>query len=80
MTASTPWASSQRASSTVVALDSTLAPQPFTRASRAGSGRPKWKLTTRGWKGSTMSAISALNGARPAPVPMLAGSMPNSAW
>ena len=79
MMASTPWACSHSASSTVVALDSTLAPQARTRASNWGEGRPKWKLTTGGRNGSTRSAISSLKGLRPGPVAMLAGSMPCSA-
>jgi hypothetical protein len=41
MIASTPWASSQRASSTVVADDRIFAPQLLTRAMRSGAGRPK---------------------------------------
>jgi hypothetical protein len=64
----------------VVAEDSTLVPQPLTRASSAAEGRPKWKLTTGGRKGSIRSAMASLKGARPPPSGMLAGSMPNSAW
>ena len=46
MMASAPCASSQRASSTVVADDSTLAPQPSRARAARRDGRPKWKLTT----------------------------------
>lgn len=41
MTPSTPWLSSQSASSTVVAVESTFAPQEFTRSSNSKEGRPK---------------------------------------
>ena len=57
----------------------TLAPQPRTRASNSGDGRPKWKLTTRGANDSTTSATSALNGARPGLEGIASASMPNSA-
>ena len=62
MTASTPCASSQRASSTVVAEDRIFAPQPRTRATRSAEGRPKWKLTTGGRNGSNASAASHSKG------------------
>src|SRR5918995_1566802 len=61
MTASTPCASSQRASSTVVAEEKILAPSARTRASSSFAGRPKWKLTTAGRNSASTSAASALN-------------------
>ena len=76
--ASTPCASNQRASSTVVAEDSTLAPHFFTCFSNSGVGRPKWKLTTAGLNSSRTSAAAALNGTRPCPVGIMFGSMPYS--
>ncbi|MCY1546024.1 hypothetical protein D9M68_819990 [compost metagenome] len=79
MTASTPFASSHSASSTVVAETSTFAPQPRTLASSDSGGSPKWKLTTGGLNSASRSATSALKGLRPGPVGMPAGSMPNSA-
>lgn len=66
MTASTPRAASQRASATVVAVDSTTAPVLLTRSSRRASGRPKWKLTTSGRSSSTSAAAASSNGRRPA--------------
>ena len=78
ITASTPRASSQRASSTVVADAITFEPQPFTRARSCGAGSPKWKLTTAGRNGCSASAASALKGAHPGPAAMECGSMPSS--
>ena len=40
-----------------------------------GSGRPKWKLTTAGLNSSSTSQASALNGRRPGPAAIAAGSM-----
>ncbi len=62
MITSAPLASSHRPSTTVVAVDSTFAPDAFTRASSSGEGNPKWKLTTGGRKSSMTPAISASNG------------------
>ena len=78
MIASTPWDSSQRASSTVVAEERIFAPMLRTRSSNAGFGRPKWKLTTAGLNAASTSAAASLKGARPGPSGMEAGSMPNS--
>ncbi len=79
ITASQPRASSQRASSTVVAEETTLAPAARTRASSAASGRPKWKLTTSGLSDSTTAQVASSNGARLANGAVVSGSMPNSA-
>ncbi|MNF07573.1 hypothetical protein D3C80_2077830 [compost metagenome] len=64
MIASQPLRSSQAASSTVVALDSTLAPLAFTRCSSSACGRPKWKLTTSGRNASTSRQLCSSKGAR----------------
>jgi hypothetical protein len=79
MTASTPCDSSQRASSTVVAEETMRRPVARTRASSAGAGRPKWKLTTAGRTASTTAALSASNGCLPGPGTMADASMPCSA-
>ena len=79
MIASTPRASSQRASSTVVADDTIFAPDARTRASRSSAGSPKWKLTTAGLNSSSTPATSRLNGSRPGPVAIAFGSIPCSA-
>jgi hypothetical protein len=46
-------AASQRASATVVAVEMTFAPVARTRSNSDSSGKPKWKLTTRGSMSST---------------------------
>ena len=78
MMASAPFSSSQIASRTMVADPSTIAPAALTRASSAGSGRPKWKLTISGFSSSTSAHIAASNGARLAAVTGAAGSSPSS--
>ena len=64
MIASQPRSSSQRASATVVADAMTRQPAALTRASNAGAGKPKWKLTTSGLASSTTLHMSSPNGGR----------------
>ena len=78
MIASTPRASSQRASSTVVADERTFAPQrPHPREQLAPTGSPKWKLTTGGRNSlEHVGGLVASNGARPAPAGIAADVEP----
>ncbi len=78
MTASTPWACSHSASSTVVAEDRMRAPVARTRASSGAAGKPKWKLTTAGLNSSTSAAVASPKGARDAPATAANGSRPSS--
>ena len=78
ITASTPRASSHRASAVVVAEEITLAPEALTRSSSAGSGRPKWKLTTSGRSASTRAQKLSSKGVRPPIGGAWAGSRPSS--
>ncbi len=66
ITPSTPCASSQRASATVVAEERVKAPAALTRASKPGCGKPKWKLTTAGRASSTTTHMASSKGARAA--------------
>jgi len=79
MIASQPCASSQIASSTVVADDRITAPVARTRASSAGAGNPKWKLTTSGLLSSTRPHQVSSNGARVGAAITALGSTPSSA-
>ena len=79
ITASQPWSSSHRASATVVALDTTVAPVARTRSTSVSAGRPKWKLTTFGASSSTTSVSAASNGVRPVDGPPASASTPSSA-
>ena len=76
MMTSAPFSSSQIASRTMVADDITMQPAALTRFTSAGSGRPKWKLTTSGFSSSTSSHIASSNGARLAAVIGAAGIEP----
>ena len=80
MMASTPRASSQRASSTVVADDRIFAPQ-LAHAAPADrrDGRPKWKLTTGGLNSLEHVSASASNGDATGPPGSRSASMPSSA-
>ena len=78
MIASQPCSSSQTASATVVAEETIFAPVARTRSRSAGSGRPKWKLTTSGRNSSTSAQKASSKGARwPAGVGA-SGSRPSS--
>jgi hypothetical protein len=48
----------------VVAEEMILAPVARTRASSAGAGRPKWKLTTSGRASSIKAQNASSNGTR----------------
>ena len=78
MMASTPRASSQRASAAVVAELITRKPAALTRSNSVGSGNPKWKLTTSGLVASTTSHMVASKAVRLLDGIGAAGSMPNS--
>ncbi len=74
ITASQPRASSQRASSTVVADERIFAPVPFIRSTNLDSGSPKWKLTTSGLSSTTRSHRRLSNGDRGAPAVCVSSS------
>ena len=76
ITASTPWRSSQTASSQVVAEAMTRAPMARTAANSAASGRPKWKLATLGLNSISRSQNEASKAAREAP--LASGGRPSS--
>jgi hypothetical protein len=78
MMASTPRASSQRASAAVVAELMITQPASLTRVTKASSGRPKWKLTTSGLSSSTASQKTASKAARLLDGIGAAGSMASS--
>ena len=79
MIASTPRASSQRASSTVVADERIFAPQPRTRAQQLGRRQAEVEAhDLGGLTSSSTSAASALNGSRPAPAGSRLESIPSS--
>src|SRR6476660_8306188 len=79
MTTSHPWLSSQTASATVVADDSTTAPVARTRSTSSGAGSPKWKLTTSGRQRSTSWQASSSNESLGDPDDACARMTPNSA-
>ena len=79
MMPSAPCASSQRASATLVALDSTIAPVTLTASSSGAGGRPKWKLTTGGrCFCNSVSAVSS-KGRRPGSAGISAAVRPKRA-
>ena len=78
MIASAPFVSSHFASSMVVALANMVAPQSLTRLSKFLAGKPKWKLTNEGLNSAKISAVSTLNGSRPASFVMSAELSLNS--
>ena len=71
-------ASSQRASSTVVAEERIFAPHARTRASKSATGRPKWKLTTGGLEFLEHVRRFRVERRAPGPGGIVAGSMPSS--